>query len=144
MTSKRGLEKKMTSTIKNSYFTTPSCYSWSSKKHSATADANEWLTNSWSSKLLSVCSVSMPLIKLVKKKNPEWQAIWPFIRRQKGIFPAVVWPLPSLCDHLGFGACFTEAVVCTGNTPMGKSELVSVKNCRWLPYSFSAASTPLF
>ena len=33
----------------------------------------------------------------------------------------MVWPLSSLCDHLWFGACFTEAVASTENTPMGIS-----------------------
>lgn len=84
VTSKNGLEKKkkknMTSTIKNFYFTTPSCYCWSSKEHCATTDADEWLTNSWCSKLFSVHGARSQLINWWKKKvltdkmfDPLWE-----------------------------------------------------------------------
>lgn len=56
-TSIEGLEN-MTSAIKNFHFTTPSCFSRSSNKHSATTDANGWLSNGQCCKLHSTSKIN--------------------------------------------------------------------------------------
>lgn len=98
-----------------------------------TPDANEWLTNGWCSTLLSAYSVGkQQVVKLVEK---SWMASYlTLYRRQKSIF-FLLWsdPSPACVTTTGL-ACFTEPVVCTENSPMEKSWLLSMQNFTWLSY----------
>lgn len=129
----------MTSAIKNFHFTTPSCFSRSSNKHSATTDANGWLSNGQCCKLHSTSKIN----QTCGGKKPQ-EAIQCYIKGREVFFQAVVWPLSSLCDHLGFLCLLYRSCGVHWKTyPWENHNSCHCRNCTWLSCFPSALGSSL-